>query len=39
MAPFVVFNSKEIKTNKHHQQAHETTKQHYFDIKKGNVST
>jgi hypothetical protein len=39
MVPFVIFNSKEIKINKHHQQAHETTKQHYYDIKKGNVST
>jgi len=39
MTPFVIFNSKEIKINKHHQQAHEKTKQHYCDIKKGNMST
>jgi len=35
MTPFVIFNSKEIKISKHHQQAHETTKQHYYDIKRG----
>jgi hypothetical protein len=39
VTPFVRFNSKEIKMNKHHQQAHETTKEHYCDIKKGNTST
>jgi hypothetical protein len=38
MTPFVIFNSKEIKISKHRQQAHETTKQHYCDIKKGNVN-
>jgi hypothetical protein len=38
MTPFVIFDSKEVQINKHHQQAHETTKQHYYDIKKGNMS-
>jgi hypothetical protein len=37
MTPFVIFNSKEIEINKHHQQAHETTKQHCCDTKKGNM--
>ncbi len=37
MTPFVIFNSKLIKISKHHQQAHETTKQHCYDIKKGNM--
>jgi hypothetical protein len=27
----------EIKISKRHQQTHETTKQHYYDIKKGNM--
>ncbi len=39
MTLFVIFNSNEIKISKHHQQAHETTKQYYCDIKKGNMST
>jgi len=39
MTLFVIFNSKLIKINKHHQQAHETTKQHCYDIKKGNMLT
>jgi hypothetical protein len=39
MTPFVIFNSKEIEISKHHQQAHETTKQYCCDIKKGHMPT
>jgi hypothetical protein len=37
MTLLVIFNSKEIEISIHHQQAHETTKQHCCDIKKGNM--